>query len=162
MSQDIVISHGVFKHKKDAEDAQAIVYSIENHREVLELLTKTSEGMRPYATGTLEGHSRSAMTIRGHSLAASAERNNFCSNGWTFVHLANTYKWHISRLSGNKWTLSDMTGKDIAIYKRESMRLRKYGVLRIMTNVDDDLRAVILLTCDIVRRNVVQSEQIAA
>ncbi|KAJ2808230.1 hypothetical protein H4R20_000957 [Coemansia guatemalensis] len=162
MSENIVISSGEFKHKADAESAQAIAYSIEKHHKVLELLIKTPDGMRPYATGMLEGHSRSEMTIRGHSLAASAKRNNFCSDGWSFVHLSGTYKWQISNLLGNKWTLSDPSGKVIAAFKHKTWRVRKYGVLRIMENVDDDLRAVIMLTCDIVRRTVMESEQAAA
>ncbi|KAJ2718239.1 hypothetical protein GGI07_005832, partial [Coemansia sp. Benny D115] len=72
-------------------------------------------------------------------------------------YMSNEFKWKVS-MWNTSWTLTDINGKEVAKFERESFKFWKIGTLHILEDVPDTLRALILLTCSMVHNTVKNCE----
>ncbi|KAJ1855915.1 hypothetical protein GGH12_005362 [Coemansia sp. RSA 1822] len=135
------------------------IYYLDIGTRHINLCRNATQVTSPLLTGKQHGILGRTATIRG-DIISSAHRNGVLSNAWTFVYMAEEFKWSISRWS-NRWTLVDGRGNNIALFERASFRASKIGTLNISAGLSEHLVWLVVLTCELVHRTVKASERAA-
>ncbi|KAJ2135435.1 hypothetical protein GGH17_002375 [Coemansia sp. RSA 788] len=135
------------------------VYYLDVRSRHINLCRNATQVTSPLLACKRHGMLGRSATIRG-DITSSAHRNGAFSNAWTFVYMAEEFKWSIARWS-NRWTLVDGRGNTVAVFERASFRASKIGTLNIMPGHPEHLVWLIVLTCELVHRTVKSSERAA-
>ncbi|PIA13518.1 hypothetical protein COEREDRAFT_89494 [Coemansia reversa NRRL 1564] len=161
LSKDAFVYKGEFESEpQDGLDLFPL-YKIEFNKKSLLLWKDSLNGTHTILTGKYEGFTRSTVTISGSGLQSTAKRNSLFSDGWSFVYMADKFKWRVPASTG-EWCLINAKDQIIAKFNRATSIAGKIGCLHLGANIDNNLEALVVLTCEIVHRTVNSSEQTAA
>ncbi|KAJ2498278.1 hypothetical protein GGH96_004427 [Coemansia sp. RSA 1972] len=158
-SRDVLVYTGDLD-SQPAEGTQPYpVYYLDVGSRHINLCQNATQLTSPLLAGKQHGMLGRTATIRGDFIS-TAHRNGAFSNAWTFVYMAEEFKWGIARWS-NRWTLVDGRGNNVAVFERASFRASKIGTLSIPAGPPEHLVWLVVLTCELVHRTIKSSERAA-
>ncbi|KAJ1727139.1 hypothetical protein LPJ61_004737 [Coemansia biformis] len=159
LSWRVAVFDGEPEKRPDAGADSNPAYAAHIHSRKFEMTKSSGTSQVSCLEGKFEGLTQRRIVIRGAGVVSTGKmacRGN--SVGWTFVHLANEYKW-VAPMFSKAWELTDASGRIIATFDRYLHKLRTAGVLRIVDGaVDDTFESLIVLTAIIVSQTVVFHE----
>ncbi|KAJ1727138.1 hypothetical protein LPJ61_004736 [Coemansia biformis] len=161
VSRDAVVYKGALEEMPNPETGPAPTYVAEMSFRTFALHENTDSGTRILLTGHYEGILGRSAVIKGDHLLSMAKEGGLFDDGWSFTYMADSYRWRVAWF-GRRWTLEDRNKNVLAKLERASFKYTKIGVLEILTEMDDDLKALVLITCEVVHRTIKSSEAAAA
>ncbi|KAJ2135147.1 hypothetical protein IW136_004384, partial [Coemansia sp. RSA 678] len=122
-SRDVLVYTGNLD-TQPAEGTQPFpVYYLDVGSRHLNLCRDATQATSPLLACKQHGMLGRSATIRG-DIISTAHRNGVFSDAWTFVYMAEEFKWSIARWS-SRWSLADGRGNTVAVFERASFRASK-------------------------------------
>ncbi|KAJ2162832.1 hypothetical protein GGF46_000396 [Coemansia sp. RSA 552] len=160
LSCDSVVFPGELKDKPEIDSHIRPLYTIDFHSRHYKLLGHKDSETREILSGKVKGLMGCSAIITGDGFLSAAKTTGFCSQGWKFVHMSDTFIWHVNWRS-TQWTLKDLNKRELARFERKSLGHTKSGTLYLLQPMDADLLALTILTCEVVHYGVKANEWVA-
>ncbi|KAJ2162833.1 hypothetical protein GGF46_000397 [Coemansia sp. RSA 552] len=161
LSRAVLVFPGELEDKPEIDSHIRPLYTIDSHTRHYTLLEHSADETHDVLSGKIEGLLGRSAVITGDCFLSTAKRSSIIKDGWKFVHMSDTFTWHVNWRS-TQWTLRDLNKRELARFERKSFKVTKSGTLYLLQPMDKDLLTLTILTCEIVHRDIKTRERAAS